>query len=213
MTPWFESFVFGVANSVHCACMCGPLAVAFASGAGPTLSYHGARTASYGALGVVLGGFGSALGADELRTPAAWVAFVLAAGIVVLLVFGHRGTVPLPSLQRLVQVFVSSTRRRPPWQRTALLGLATPLLPCGLLWAACGGAVVAGSATAGLVVMAGFAVGTVPLLLLAQLHADWLTRRLGARGLRCLQSSALVLAAATLLWRGVVSLDGASCCH
>ncbi len=213
MTPWFESFVFGAANSVHCACMCGPLALAFQGGAKGACSYHLGRTIAYGAVGVVLGGVGAAFGTSGLGTPTAWVAFVLAAGLVLLALVGERGAIKVPGLGGLLQSVTSRTRALSPAVRAGMLGLFTPLLPCGLLWAACAGAAVAGSPLAGGGVMTGFALGSLPLLLLAQTQAGRLARRFGPRTLSFVQRGAMLLAAGVLVWRGVVGMQGGSCCH
>jgi uncharacterized protein len=212
MTPLFESFVFGAANSVHCACMCGPLALAFHGGVEGACSYHAGRTLSYGALGVVLGGLGAVLGARDLAAPASWVAFVLAAGLVVLALLGERGAVKIPGLGSALQSAMQRARGLPPAARAGLLGTLTPFLPCGLLWAACAGATVSGSWLAGGAVMTGFALGSLPLLLLAQTQAGRLLRRFGPRTLSFVQRFAMLSAAALLVWRGITSLDG-GCCH
>jgi hypothetical protein len=213
MTAWFESFVFGAANSLHCACMCGPLAFACQGGAKGACSYQLGRLASYGAVGVVLGIAGSVLGSAELGTPTAWVAFVFAAGIAALLLLGQRGSLAIPGLTRLLSSAMARTRRFSPSVRSALLGVFTPLLPCGLLWAAAAGAAIAGSALAGGAVMLGFALGTLPLLLLAQTQAGRLAARLGPNTLSWLQRGAMLAAAVTLLVRGFQGLNGGSCCH
>ncbi len=213
MTPWFDSFIFGAANSLHCACMCGPLALAFQGGASGALNYHLGRSLSYGAVGVGMGGLGCALGTSELRTPSAWVAFVLAAGLIVLASLGERGALAIPGLGKLMQRAMARTRTFSPAVRAGLLGVFTPLLPCGLLWAACSGAALAGSALDGGGVMLGFALGSLPLLLLAQTQVGRLAQRFGPRPLRIMQLAALWLAAGTLVWRGIVSLNGESCCH
>jgi hypothetical protein len=213
MPIWFESFVFGAANSVHCACMCGPLALAFDASGGGAISYHSGRAISYGILGVGLGAAGAAVGSQQLGTPTAWVSFVLAGGLVLLAVFGERGIVRVPGLGALAQRALGRARRLPPFWRAAALGLGTPLLPCGLLWSACAGAAVAGSATAGGAVMVGFALGSLPLLLLAQTQAGRLARRFGPRTLQWVQRLAMLSAAALLVWRGLSALQGEGCCH
>ncbi len=213
MTPWIDSFIFGAANSLHCACMCGPLALAFQGGAKGAMSYHLGRTIAYGAIGVGLGGLGSVLGTQELGTPTAWVAFVLAAGLVVLALLGERGALAIPGLGRVLQNTLARTRAWSPAARAGALGLFTPLLPCGLLWAACAGAALAGSSLDGGGVMLGFALGSLPLLLLAQTQVGRLAHRFGPRTLQRVQQGAMLLAAATLVWRGVVSMQGQSCCH
>jgi uncharacterized protein len=212
MTPWFDSFIFGAANSLHCACMCGPLALAFQGGTKGAFSYHLGRVFAYGAIGVVLGGLGSALGSRQLATPTAWVAYVLAAGIVVLALLGERGALAIPGLGRSLQRAMAHTRGWSPAVRAGLLGAFTPLLPCGLLWAACAGASLAGSPLDGGGVMTGFALGSLPLLLLAQTQAGRLARRFGPRTLWWAQRVAMLLAAATLVWRGTVNLQGSCCC-
>lgn len=211
MTTLTESFLFGLANSVHCACMCGPLALSFEGGTG-LLSYHGGRALSYGALGVVLGSTGALFGSDGLGSSSAWVAFVLAAGLIVLATVGERGAIALPGVGALLRGLLRRGRALPRFWRGGLLGLATPLLPCGLLWSACAGAAVAGSAVGGGSVMVGFALGSVPLLLLAQTQAGRLLRTLGPAKLLWLQRSAMLLAAGVLVWRGVLHLQGSSCC-
>lgn len=213
MTPWFDSFIFGAANSLHCAAMCGPLALAFQGGSKGACSYHLGRVLSYGTIGVVLGGLGSALGSHELGAPTAWVAFVLAAGLVVLALLGERGALAIPGLGQALNRAMARTRRWSPAWRAGLLGMFTPLLPCGLLWAACAGASLAGSPLAGGGVMTGFALGSLPLLLLAQTQAGRLARRFGPRTLQWLQRGAMLSAAAILIWRGATSLQGSSCCH
>ncbi|MBL9080052.1 MAG: sulfite exporter TauE/SafE family protein [Planctomycetes bacterium] len=193
--------------------MCGPLALAFAGGTRGAVSYHSGRAVSYGALGVGLGAAGSALGSRELGAPTAWVSFALAFGIVVLVLLGERGAVRIPGLGPLVQRVLGRVRGLPPVWRAAVFGLGTPLLPCGLLWSACAGAAVAGSALAGGTVMLGFALGSLPVLLLAQTQALRLAQRLGPTTLLWVQRIAMLSAAAVLVWRGVLAMRGESCCH
>ncbi|MFY9342425.1 MAG: sulfite exporter TauE/SafE family protein, partial [Planctomycetota bacterium] len=123
MTPWLDSFVFGAANSLHCACMCGPLAMVFHGGTKGAVSYHLGRTFSYGAIGVALGGLGSAVGAANLGTPTAVVAFVLAAGLVVLALLGERGALAIPGLGNALNRALAGTRRWSPGLRAGALGL------------------------------------------------------------------------------------------
>ena len=213
MTPLLESFVFGAVNSLHCACMCGPLAMAFQGGVVGASSYHLGRLGSYGSFGVGLGWLGSELGSSQLGTPTAYVAFVLAAGLIALALLGERSFAAIPGLGGAMQRAFAKTRGWTPATRACALGVFTPLLPCGLLWAAFAGAAVAGSPFAGGAVMLGFALGSLPLLLLAQTQVGRLAARFGPRTLRWVQRSAMLLAAGMLVWRGIVSMQGQSCCH
>lgn len=212
MSLLIQSFLFGAANSLHCACMCGPLAMSFGQGPGGTTAYQGGRIASYSLLGAILGGTGAAFGSGEVGVPAATAAYVLAAALVLLALVGERGALKLPWLGPWLQRITAFSRGRAPWLRAGLLGLATPLLPCGLLWSACASAAVAGSTLAGSEVMAGFALGSLPLLFLAQHHAPALVRRFSPRTLAWVQKGAMLLAAAVLVWRASVAQQG-GCCH
>jgi sulfite exporter TauE/SafE len=211
MSPFFESFVFGAANSVHCACMCGPLALTYGGGVTRTAGYQGGRLLAYTLLGVALGALGLAFGSDRIATPTAWIAFVLAGGLLLLATVGERGAANIPGLGAAVQRALHQGPL-PLLLRVLLLGGATPLLPCGLLWSACAGAAVSGSAAAGGIVMAGFAAGSLPLLFAAQTQATSLARRFSPRALRVVQRAAMFGVAALLVWRGAAALAG-GCCH
>jgi sulfite exporter TauE/SafE len=211
MSLLFESFIFGAANSVHCACMCGPLALAFGGGARVTTAYQGSRALAYATVGAAVGGGGAALGSAHLGAGTAVAAYALAAGLVALALVGERGALKVPLLAGLVNGALKRSRRLPPFGRAMALGLCTPLLPCGLLWSAFAAAAVAGSALDGAAVMTGFALGSLPLLLLAQHKAPALARRLSPTALAWLQKGAMLLAAAILVWRGYHADQGGCC--
>jgi sulfite exporter TauE/SafE len=125
---------------------------------------------------------------------------------------GERGALKLPWLGTLLHRIAGWSARQGPVRRGAALGLLTPLLPCGLLWAACAAAAIAGSASDGSLVMAAFALGGLPLLVLVQGPLGGLVRRLSAARLDLVRRAAMALCAGLLLWRGVLALRGA-CCH
>ena len=205
-----EGFAFGFVNSLHCAGMCGPLSAFFLEKPAAAVGYHGARAASYGLVGALAGTIGLALGAGRWAAGGAWFAIALALSLV-LMAFGlERWLGRVPGLGKLVSKATASARRLPPMQRAMVLGATTPLLPCGLLYAACGAAVASGGPIEGLASMSAFALGSVPLLLLAQWNVGWLTQRLGPARLRLVARSAMILAAVLLFWRGAVDLAARS---
>jgi hypothetical protein len=71
------------------------------------------------------------------------------------------------------------TLRLPPAWRGVPLGLATPLLPCGWLYAFAAIAAGSGSAAVGALVLAAFWLGTVPALVVATAGARIAVARLG----------------------------------
>lgn len=151
----------GFAGSLHCVGMCGPFAALVGGSGGPrgVVVYSAGRLLTYAALGTIAGALGSAL--LKLR-----MVGVVAAGLLVVAVaLQLAGVLPEPkAAARLAAPIVRAVRQR----RSArfLLGASTALLPCGLVYAAMGVAVGAGSPLAGAAVMIAFGVGTTPALVL-----------------------------------------------
>ena len=170
-------------GSSHCAGMCGGIA-AFCGGAGEcggrrsmmaTGTYHVARAMSYVIVGLAAGGIGSLLdaggalvGLQQMTAVVAGIAVALCGVALLLSASGvDAGRSSLPAwLQRAVSAVHRAAASMPPVRRAAVIGLATPLLPCGWLWAFALVAAGTGSALDGGVVMLAFWAGTVPILAL-----------------------------------------------
>jgi sulfite exporter TauE/SafE len=204
------AFIAGLVTSLHCAGMCGPLACALLpvrSGPGSTdprttmTCYHLARVGSYTVLGALAGAFGrlplSLLNNEVLRyLPWAAVLFFLA----VALRLDQR--LPKPAFCGRVYGWIASQRRnRSPSGAAALLGFATPLLPCGPLYFLISLAVLSGSALHGAETLLAFGLGTIPLLWFAQANFHWLRGRLGPVRMARMQTLLGLLVAAVLAWR------------
>jgi sulfite exporter TauE/SafE len=102
--------------------------------------------------------------------------------------------------------------------RAALLGFATPLLPCGPLYMMFALAMANGSASRGAEFAMAFGLGTLPLLWLAQTQLHWLGGRLQPATMRKLQRGLALVTAIILAWRLRDTLDFGStevpsCCH
>lgn len=180
-------------GSAHCAGMCGGLALA-AIGPGDggrvprQVGYHLGRLASYAVVGAIAGWAGQAVddagvlvGVQRVAAITAGVTIALMGAVAVARGLGARipqAGVPGP-LVRVAQRVHGWTLRLPPAQRGIPIGLATPLLPCGWLYAFA--AIAAGSASpaVGVAIMAAFWLGTVPAVVLASNGARALFARLG----------------------------------
>jgi sulfite exporter TauE/SafE len=188
--------------------MCGPLALCAGGGGASLACYQGGRAAAYVAVGLAAGAAGGALGPAGY-VPGAGVAFVLA-GALLLGAFAGGRLGALPVFAGPARALARRAARLPDAARAGALGLLTPLLPCGLLWIVVAAALASGSALAGAGTMAGFALGSLPILLAAQLNGAWLRARVTPRARRIV----LVAAAAVLAWRGFALLanGGSACC-
>ena len=199
LTTPAAAFVAGLATSLHCAAMCGPLACAVRC---KPVNYHGTRLAAYTAAGALLGGFGWSLRSYFDSSAAHWIPWLLAA-VLVMIAFGLDKRIPQPR-------FVSRILLRARLNRT--LGWLTPLLPCGPLWLMYGVAILTGSAATGALLLGSFALGTIPLFIALQAGVWKLQQRTRATWLPRVQQAFALSAAALLVWRAVL-IDQGGCCH
>jgi len=178
-------FVLGLATSLHCVGMCGPMIVTYAvksvrndswlASVVPNVAYQAARTLSYVLVGALLGAVGSAFDLTGIRP---WI-LALAGVFMIILGLGMTGKAPWaarlsPRPPRALVTALSNLRRRAvaeesagesTWATPMAFGLLTGLLPCAPLQGAQIAAAASGSATAGAAGMFAFALGTMPLLL------------------------------------------------
>lgn len=180
-------------GSAHCAGMCGGLALAAigpddGARAPRQFGYHGGRLVSYALLGVVAGLVGQVV--DDagvlvgVQRVAAVVAGVMIACFGLATVLRALGVgvpsagVPRPLVVAAQRVHVW-TLRLPPKHRGVPIGLATPLLPCGWLYAFAAIAAASASPWLGALIMGAFWLGTVPAVVLASNGARLAFARLG----------------------------------
>ncbi len=204
------AFAAGLATSVHCVGMCGPLACLAGSGgkgatrggrALGTAGYHLGRLLAYAGVGALAGQLGGAALSAFSATPWRILPWALVAALVAI-GLGLEKRIPQPQfVAKLAFRARLALGRRHPAVGGTLLGLATPLLPCAPLYLIFGLALVSGSAAAGAEFTAAFALGTVPLLLIAGGAFRWAGAHLGPRALPAIRRSVALIAAATIAAR------------
>ncbi|MFB5650557.1 sulfite exporter TauE/SafE family protein [Leptospira wolffii] len=183
-----SAFLSGLAGSIHCAGMCGPLAGTLSffvssdkksSNVFLQLAYNLGRFFSYSLIGLLLGFAGEGTNATlakllPLQEAAAWIG-VFALGILgIFLLFGK---VPTSNqrLSKLISKFAKPILGELQGSSQSLgkigklgfyFGLLTGLLPCGILYPAFVTAFASGSPIHGAIIMSAFFLGTFPLLYL-----------------------------------------------
>ncbi|MBL8914497.1 MAG: sulfite exporter TauE/SafE family protein [Archangium sp.] len=162
--------VTGATGSVHCALMCGPLACA---SMGPHRSpaaiagWQLGRLSAYVVIGAALGSIGRGVSHLFVASVAQYLPWVMALGLIIA---AFDLTKRIPFMRRGASTVLSvASKTESPFSRSFLFGVATPLLPCGLLYGLFLAATAAGGALEGAVLLASFALGAVPALLAAQL--------------------------------------------
>jgi sulfite exporter TauE/SafE len=172
---FWTAFLLGLAGSLHCVAMCGPLMLAIPlSGAarwgavGQTLVYQFGRISMYVILGLLFGllGKGVALaGFQQVLSIVAGAMLLFAAFFAVEWERAARAVPGMYQLTRWVQQRIGSLLRSRAVGTTFGVGLLNGLLPCGLVYAAIAGAISMAGGRQGAVFMALFGLGTLPLLL------------------------------------------------
>ena len=218
------ALVAGLITSVHCVAMCGPLACAWGRPKQAVipaewllLSYHLSKLLAYCCVGAIAGAVGqSALHwfhLSQLR----YLPWLL---VVYFAVMGFRLDRYFPKpywVGPYYRKFTSRFQCSSPPLNAALMGVLSPLLPCGPLYMIFGLSFFSGSALKGIEFALGFGIGTIPLLWLAQSKFLVLQDRLGAGGLQRVQRVLALLAMCVMIWRlrTTLGIEGAEAwiCH
>ena len=185
---YISALLLGLVGSLHCAGMCGPIALAlplnnqtwFVRISGGIL-YNVGRTITYASLGAFFGlaGMGLALGGLQQ-----WVSIIL--GVIMILAvliprIGSAGkyiTGLIDSLTgHLKKPFVKLFRMRT-YSSLFVIGLLNGFLPCGLVYIALSGALVMSKVSQGAIYMVFFGLGTIPMMLAISVIGNVLSQKL-----------------------------------
>jgi len=162
-------FSIGVAGSLHCIGMCGPLAIVMPWASGKRhainiLLYHSGRSMTYLLLGLCFGLLGNAFyiaGYQQLLS--VLVGFVVCY-IALRKILPHKiPEADLPFFKGFRNGLYQLISRKGIMSNPFLFGLANGLLPCGLVYLAVAAAVSTGNILGSAMVMTFFGLGTVPV--------------------------------------------------
>lgn len=167
-------FVLGMAGSMHCAGMCGPLVAALptpehrsASFIVGRIAYSVGRVSTYAILGAVVGLGGSVLSMAIHGMTVSVVSGVLMTMLASAQLLLH-WNVPVPAqVHRLLQPMrnrLATLMQHHSVAAMAGVGMLNGLLPCGLVTAALVGATGTGSPLNAAGFMTAFGIGTVPMM-------------------------------------------------
>jgi len=220
------AFLLGLVGSLHCAGMCGPLALALPSAGGTPagfvlgrVAYNLGRIITYCLLGFVFGLVGKTLLLAGLQR---WTSITL--GVLLLVgVFASRKLAlwqPVTALVNRLKSSMALLLRSRSFASLTVLGLLNGLLPCGLVYVACAGATATGGVLGGTRYMVAFGLGTIPMMLTIGLLGKLMPVSLRLN-LRKAIPVCVCLIATLLILRGMSlgipylspDLSGASCCH
>jgi sulfite exporter TauE/SafE len=154
--------------------MCGPLALALPSGGASRprflagrFTYNVGRIATYSLLGLIFGVMGRSLALAGIQR---WVSITLGVAVVAGVIASRARSLPkFANLAIGLVVRVKSSMalllQRRSLASLGILGLLNGLLPCGLVYVACAGAMATGEIFGAMTYMAVFGLGTLPIML------------------------------------------------
>ncbi len=225
------ALVAGLATSLHCAGMCGPLACGVGMLAksesermAAASAYHAGRLSAYTTIGALCGALGKEPLGWFFHSPAVLLPWALVIALL-LLATGLEKKIPRPAfLMRFIARLRFKTQKLPVIAGAGLTGLFTPFLPCGPLYAVFLALLASGSAARGAEVALAFGLGTVPLLWVAQHQFQRLRKKLTPTGMARIQRGLALVTALVLAWRlhdtlptttpeVVQEKELPSCCH
>src|SRR6266581_2871253 len=149
MELW-TAFTLGLIGSLHCAGMCGPLALALPpTGNRPAsfflgrVAYNLGRLVTYCVLGLIFGLLGKTLLLAGIQR---WLSIALGTTLLFGLFTSRKLALwrPIYLLVDRVKAGMSLLLRRRSADALMLLGLLNGFLPCGLVYVACAGATATG---------------------------------------------------------------------
>ena len=204
----FGALAVGLATSLHCAGMCGPIACGVGTMAKTESErltaaslYHASRLFSYSVIGAICGALGKEPLSWFFDSPAVLLPWALVAALL-LLASGLDKKIPRPKiLNRLTARARLKATRFSAIGGATTMGLLTPFLPCGPLYAVFIALMASGSAARGAGAALAFGLGTVPLLWLAQHQFHRLRMKLTPIRLAQIQRGLALVTALILAWR------------
>lgn len=208
----WSAFLLGFAGSLHCAGMCGPIALAIPMTTRvhlqvlfQSLLYQLGRITTYAAMGGVLGfmGWGVALAGYQKSLS-------IGLGVVLILAVLFPAVLQVNFVSKKYKIFGV-------WLKRAIgkalsinsnsaafkVGLLNGILPCGLVYMALIGAIASGDMMEGMLFMSAFGFGTLPMMMGILIFRNSLPRKL-LSGFQKMIPLFLLAFAFLLIWRGVM---------
>lgn len=201
------ALILGLAGSLHCIGMCGPLVMAVHSARSngnwwyKKVLYHLGRISVYASLGAIAGSIGQTFVAFGLQR---WIA--ITAGLLMMLFLAWPAGMkrfkskPLNAIGWLKGKFSALLKNQNAMSHFSL-GVLNGLLPCGLVYVALAGSIALSDVWKSALFMALFGLGTTPALFAAGSILKWLSQKLRVRSYRAVQIS-LIAVSMLLILRG-----------
>ncbi|MBL7810868.1 MAG: sulfite exporter TauE/SafE family protein [Bacteroidetes bacterium] len=204
MTWILSALLLGLAGSLHCLGMCGPVFLATGSLYSgpreyvvPLLLHLLGKTLAYILLGMAMGLLGQMVSLLWFQNK-----LMIVSGILLLLMAAG-GLVQIPAFQGIgnwTTAKMGTLLRKK--HGSLLLGVINGFIPCGLVYAAAVGSAATGNMLSGAVFMAVFGLGTMPVLA-ATGFSRWLVKIRPVRNMKIWKQVPVLILGIWLLLKGL----------
>jgi hypothetical protein len=174
------------------------------------VAYQGSRLFAYSVLGALMGLLGLAPLSLVKQSALSYLPWAMVVFFVLIALGVERRFKKPLALVRLGWKSVAYSKGRSVVTTAMMMGLATPLLPCGPLYLMAALSGLTGSPIRGMEFMLAFGLGTLPLLWITQLFLSHLRGKLQPVWLVRVQRLLALFAALVISWRlrGTLGLGG-----
>jgi len=233
MTTYLAAaFILGLAGSLHCVGMCGPLVMIVHSGGDNRsfqwwinkLVYHFGRILVYAAFGVITGLIGKSFIAMGFQQWLSLIAGIVLFFMLVLPLMGQKKWSFTPPLfSKITKYFGKFLQNKTPFKQL-ILGVINGLLPCGLVYAAMAASIAGGSPTKSALFMIVFGFATSPALIVVAKLSETLRSKWKPKSLAYIRVGLSILAVLFILRGANLGIPylspkmqaetcNVSCCH
>ena len=179
-----SAFILGLLGSFHCVGMCGPIAFMLPVDRSSTFKkitqiaiYHFGRLLAYSIIGLVFGLIGKSLyifGFQQQLSIIIGVLMILVVLIPQQTFNKYNFSKPIYRLISKVKSALGSAMKKKTMDTFLTIGFLNGFLPCGLVYMALFAAIAGGNAINGILYMAVFGLGTIPLMTTAIYFSQFL---------------------------------------
>ena len=179
-----SAFILGLLGSFHCVGMCGPIAFMLPVDHSNTVKkitqiaiYHFGRLLAYSIIGLIFGLIGKSLyifGFQQQLTIIIGVLMILVVLIPQQTFNKYNFSRPVYRLISKVKSALGSAMKKKTMDTFLTIGFLNGFLPCGLVYMALFAAIAGGNALNGILYMAVFGLGTIPLMTTAIYFSQFL---------------------------------------
>lgn len=210
MELW-TAFTLGLFGSLHCAGMCGPIAMSlpyqdrsrFRTIAN-VLTYNFGRTFSYTIIGLIPGLLGLGIFLSGYQSTLSIILGILLISIAVFSIQPERLVLKITWIKNFntwLRTQFKKQFQKPGKSALLSIGLLNGFLPCGMVYVAVAGAFTQNTIPESMVYMLFFGLGTFPLMILLSFSGNWISPNI-RRQLFKVAPVAIFLFGVLLLWRG-----------